>query len=502
MRSLRGRLVAILLLVALGGMIVLAAVTFAEQRSFLYDRLDRQVESSFFPAAGQLAFAAQTGSNNCTGMAQRNPLGDDNGGGPKGQSDDNSGPGNGEGSGSGPGGEDGPGRALPPGTYGAIVNADGSIAAECTFGYVSGPVPDFTGETLSREPSTIKSKGSDDTEFRAASRNLISGGQIVVAIPMTDTKQTINRLVLVEIVVIAFVLVLLGVAAWLLVGIGLRPLDRMGRTADAIAGGDLSHRVEPADERSEIGRLGLALNRMLHSLEGALKEREASESRLRQFLADASHELRTPLVSIRGYAELYRLGVTPDEEEVKRSMERIEQEAARMGVLVEDMLSLARLDETHENSYKPVDFAEVAAGAVRDSEVAAPDRTISLKADGPQNVVGDADQLQQVLANLLRNAIVHTPDGSNIDVSIARCGDDVRLDVRDHGDGLPDGAGAQIFDRFWRSEGGRERGKAGSGLGLAIVAEIVAAHGGRVQAKNSEAGKGAVFSVWLPVPNP
>jgi two-component system OmpR family sensor kinase len=273
----------------------------------------------------------------------------------------------------------------------------------------------------------------------------------------------------------------------------------MGRTADAIAGGDLSHRVDPADERSEIGRLGLALNRMLHRLEGAFKEREASEGRLRQFLADASHELRTPLVSIRGYSELYRLGATSDKEEVDRSMARIEQEAARMGVLVEDMLTLARLDETHDNQFAPVDLSAIAADAVRDAEVAAPGRKITLTADGAETVTGDSHQLQQVIANLLRNAIVHTPDDTPIDVTVARSGDDVRLDVRDHGPGLPDDAGDHIFERFWRSEAGRERGKAGSGLGLSIVAGIVEAHGGRVHAKNASDG-GAIFSVWLPLP--
>ncbi|MFT4049243.1 MAG: HAMP domain-containing sensor histidine kinase [Solirubrobacterales bacterium] len=500
MQSLRGRLVAILLFVALGGMIVLAAVTFAEQRSFLYDRIDKQVQSSFFPARGLLAAAEQTGTNNCTGPFTANAF------------DQNSGSTSGTGAtprpqGNGPGGDGtggGPGLSLPPGTYGALLTNNGTILAECLFGYSSSTddyaVPDFSGHTLTRSPQTISAKGSDDTEFRAAA-SYVGGRQVVVAVPLTDTRQTINRLLLVEAVVIAFVLALLGVAAWLLVGIGLRPLDKMGRTADAIAGGDLSHRVEPADERSEIGRLGLALNRMLHRLESAFKEREASENRLRQFLADASHELRTPLVSIRGYAELYRLGITPDEDEVKRSMERIEQEASRMGVLVEDMLSLARLDETHDNAYGPVDLSEVAAGAVRDSEVASPGRKITLTTSGEQTVIGDADQLQQVLTNLLRNATVHTPEGTPIDIDIARSGDDVRVDVRDHGPGLPDGAGDRIFERFWRAEGGRERGKAGSGLGLAIVSEIVAAHGGRVHAKNAEQGTGAVFSVWLPVPD-
>ena len=176
-------------------------------------------------------------------------------------------------------------------------------------------VPDLSSVALTREPQTVGSTGSGDTEFRVAARTAPTGERIVVAVPLNDTRQTINRLLLVETIVILFVLLVLGIAAWLLVGIGLRPLDRMGRTADAIAGGDLSHRVEPADERSEIGRLGLALNRMLHRLEGAFKEREASENRLRQFLADASHELRTPLVSIRGYSELYRLGATQQEDD-------------------------------------------------------------------------------------------------------------------------------------------------------------------------------------------
>lgn len=491
MRSLRGRLVAILLVVALGGMIVLAAVTFAEQRSFLYDRLDRQVRTGFVGVVGQLLLARQTSGSNCSGSAPQdgNVL----------QGFEAN---NGERGPGGPGGGDGLGFSLPPGTYGAITNANGDVVAQCLFGFRDSEdyaVPDFTNVALTRKPTTVTSKNGG-ADFRASAQTLPTGDSVVVAIPMADTVATINRLLLVEIVVIIGVLIILGIAAWLLVGIGLRPLDRMGKTADAIAGGDLSHRVEPADERSEIGRLGLALNRMLHRLEGAFKEREASENRLRQFLADASHELRTPLVSIRGYSELYRLGATQEEEEVSRSMERIEQEAARMGVLVEDMLTLARLDETHDNTFTTVDVCEVAANAVRDAEVAAPDRKFELTSDGKQVVSGDSHQLQQVFANLLRNAIVHTPAGTPIEVTIARSGDDVRIDVRDHGNGLPDGAGPQIFERFWRSETGRERGKAGSGLGLSIVAGIVEAHGGRVHAKNAEDGSGAVFSVWLPLP--
>jgi two-component system OmpR family sensor kinase len=491
MRSLRGRLVAILLLVALAGMIVLAAVTFAEQRSFLYDRLDRQVQAGAGAAFGQLRNAQLSSSSNCSGsapQADEQELGDDS---------NNSGPGN-ENDGRGRP----PGFSIPPGTYGAITDSSGTVISQCLFGYRDDDyaVPDFSGVQLTQEPQTVKSKNGG-TEFRAAVEPIFGAYSVIVAIPMSDTQATINRLVLVEIIVILGVLLILGIASWLLVGIGLRPLDRMGKTADAIAGGDLSRRVEPADERSEIGRLGLALNRMLQRLEGAFKEREASESRLRQFLADASHELRTPLVSIRGYSELYRLGATQDEAEVGRSMERIEQEAARMGVLVEDMLTLARLDETHDNTFTSVDVSEIAGNAVRDAEVAAPDRKLTLNTDGVEQVNGDSHQLQQVFANLLRNAIVHTPDGTPIDVTVARSGDDVRIDIRDHGQGLPADAGPQIFERFWRSETGRERGKAGSGLGLSIVAGIVEAHGGRVHAKNAETGTGAIFSVWLPLPS-
>ncbi|MGK2877578.1 MAG: sensor histidine kinase [Solirubrobacterales bacterium] len=490
MRSLRGRLVAILLLVSLGGMIVLAAVTFAEQRSYLYEKLDRQVQSGLVTAGPVLAFAQQSGSGSCQGSSPDS--------GPFGRDGDEHGRREG-----GPGGPGG--FALPPGTYAAFIDSSGAIVASCSFGYErsdSAAVPDLSSVGLSGEPQTVGSSGPETTEFRVAARTAPTGERIVVAVPLNDTRQTINRLLLVETIVILFALLVLGVAAWLLVGIGLRPLDRMGRTADAIAGGDISHRVEPADERSEIGRLGLALNRMLERLEGAFKEREAGEKRLRQFLADASHELRTPLVSIRGYSELYRLGATKEEDEVDRSMERIEQEAARMGVLVEDMLTLARLDETHDNTFTSVDVSEIAANAVRDAEVAAPDRRFTLESDGAQQISGDSHQLQQVLANLLRNAIVHTPDGTPIEVSVARSGDDVRIDIRDHGPGLPDGAGAQIFERFWRSETGRERGKAGSGLGLSIVAGIVEAHGGRVHAKNADDGSGAIFSVWLPLAGP
>jgi two-component system OmpR family sensor kinase len=271
----------------------------------------------------------------------------------------------------------------------------------------------------------------------------------------------------------------------------------MGHTANRIAGGDLSARVDTTDPRTEVGRLGIALNAMLERLERAFAQRQASEARLRQFLADASHELRTPLAAIRGYAELHRMGALRDDAETERAMRRVEDEAARMGVLVEDLLTLARLDEVAEAPHVELDLVQLASDAVDDARATAPERDIALHAEGAARVRGDAHQLRQVLANLLRNALVHTPQGTPVEVLVGARGDAVELIVRDHGPGLPDGEADALFERFWRSEGGRERGRAGAGLGLAIVAAIVAAHGGRVSAADAPGG-GAAFTVALP----
>jgi two-component system OmpR family sensor kinase len=319
----------------------------------------------------------------------------------------------------------------------------------------------------------------------------------VAAIPLSATDETLRRLLVVEALVIAAVLIVLGLVSWIVVRVGLLPLDRMGHTAGAIAGGDLSHRVESTDPRTEVGRLGISLNAMLDRLEQAFGEREASEDRLRRFIADASHELRTPLASIRGYAELFRMGAARSPEDVDKAMRRIEDEAARMGVLVEDLLTLARLDEVPHVPHAELDLATIVRDAVDDARAVAPDREISLAVDDPALVVGDRDQLRQVLGNLLRNAFVHTPGGTPIEISLRRDDGAVRLEVRDHGPGLPTSDADALFERFWRSEGGRERGRGGAGLGLAIVAAIVDAHDGDVRAGNAPGG-GATFVVTLP----
>ena len=327
-----------------------------------------------------------------------------------------------------------------------------------------------------------------------------------MAVPLNGVDDRLNRLLLVEGLVIAGVLLVLAAAAWVLVGVGLRPLDRIGATADAIAAGDLSRRVEVTEPRTEVGRLGLAFNAMLGRLEEAFRAREASENRLRRFLADVSHELRTPLASIRGYSELFRMGAARKPEDADRAMTRIEEEAARMGVLVEDLLTLARLDEVRDRPAEAVDVAQLVEDAAADTRALDPARTIEVDA-GPETIVlGDANQLRQVLANLLGNAVVHTPAGVPIEIAVRRDDGSVELEVRDHGPGLPTDHPDDLFERFWRrgaepAEGNGQAGgpeRRGAGLGLAIVAGIVAAHGGSVRAANASGG-GASFVVRLPL---
>jgi two-component system OmpR family sensor kinase len=459
--SLRGRLVAGVLVLAAAGMLLVGAITYATQRNFLLDRVDTQLVS----ATGALQHELDGD--------ERRPFPNPRGG----------------------GGRPLPGGGAPADTYGERRGADGQVLKSDFLGPDdSGERPDLPADIEPGEAQTVETSGGD---YRVLAMPDPRGGTTtVVALPLAATDEALERLLVVEAIVIAGVLALVGGFALIVVRVGLLPLDRMGHTAAAIAGGDLSHRVETTDPRTEVGRLGLALNRMLDRLEDAFSARESSQERLRRFIADASHELRTPLVSIRGYAELYRMGAAREPADVAKAMRRIEDEAARMGVLVEDLLTLARLDEVREAPHSAVDLTALARDAVDDARVTAPERDIALHAR-PAVVTGDADQLRQVLANLLRNALIHTPAGSPVEVSVGGENGTVRLEVRDHGPGLPGEDPDALFERFWRAEGGRERGKDGAGLGLAIVAAIVDAHAGTVAAANAPDG-GAAFEVRLP----
>ena len=456
--SLRGRLVAGVLALAAAGMLLVGGITYATQRSFQLDRVDTQLASAV------------------DGL-QREFIGRHGGGGRfKG------------------GGGPPPGGGAPSDTYGQLRDISGNVLDDEFLGPDdTGEAPDLPKDIPVGEEMTVETPQGD---YRVLAQSFGPNTVTVAAIPMSATEESLDRLLLVLALVIGGVLVLVGVFATVVMRVGLLPLDRMGHTAAAIAGGDLSHRVATTDARTEVGRLGTALNRMLDRLEDAFAAREASQERLRRFIADASHELRTPLVSIRGYAELYRMGAARSDEDVAKAMRRIEDESARMGVLVEDLLTLARLDEVRPAPHGPVDLAQLASDAVDDARVIAPGREISLAADRGV-VTGDADQLRQVFANLLRNALVHTPEGTPIDVSVEATNGTVALEVRDHGRGLPGDDPGALFERFWRAEGGRERGKGGAGLGLAIVAGIVDAHGGTVSAANAPDG-GAAFQVRLP----
>ncbi len=475
MGSLRTRLVLGLLAVSAVGLLALATVTYVEQRSFLIDRVDQQARA----ALGDVARRLDDGTAGAHG-------GHDFGRG---------GPG-------GPGGD----VSLPSGTYGQQRDASGAVTGTVliSYGETGLPKPDIPADLPSDHTFTVDALGGSGTQFRVLSGvSPDRAGVTLVAVPLHEVGSTLDRLLLVEAIVIAVVLLVLAFLAWWVVKIGLRPLDRIGETAGAIAGGDLSRRVSPATEKTEVGRLGLALNRMLERLEGAFAERQASEDRLRTFLADAAHELRTPLASVRGYAELLRIGAASEPADVERAQRRIEEEAARMGVLVEDMLTLARLDEIRDGDRRAVDVVAIATDAVDDACAVAPDRAITMTAapGADASILADAHQLRQVVGNLLRNALVHTPAGTPVEVAVTRQGDEECLVVRDHGPGLPSDEADALFERFWRAEPGRGRGRAGAGLGLAIVAGIVEAHGGRVQAANAPGG-GAVFTVWLPASPP
>jgi two-component system OmpR family sensor kinase len=509
--SLRARLLIALIGLVAAGLVVLAAVTYEEQRSFLLGRIDQQA----LAALEVVSFQLDLDGANVPGHGA--PQGSVTGGaaaasgaGATGSGDTGSGDTGSKNAGGGPRATPAQPVSLPPGTYGERRAANGErVGKAIFFGYSESDLgkPKIP-KTLPISPSrghvkliTVGSEGSSGVSYRVlAVRTHDQPGTTIVAIPLNDVDATLNRLLRDEALIGAGVLLALALLSWWIVGAGLRPLNRMGDTAGQIAAGDLSRRVSPENSRTEVGRLGIALNQMLGQIETAFARQQDSEERLRRFLADAAHELRTPLASIRGYAELFRMGAASDPADVSKAMSRIESEAARMGVLVQDLLTLARLDESPDIAREPVDLEELLRDAHDDALAQSPGRAITLETDGPLVVLGDGNRLRQVLTNLIQNAFVHTDDGVAIDLRGAHEAGRAIVEVRDHGTGLPPGAGEHVFERLWRNEAGRGRGPsgAGAGLGLAIVAEIVAAHGGEVSAANAPGG-GASFVIRLPL---
>jgi two-component system OmpR family sensor kinase len=471
--SLRARLILGLLALAAAGLITLAAITYFEQRSFQLNRVDQEAQAGILFISRRLD-CEQFNQLGC------GPLG-----------------------GAGVSGSE---VTLPPGTFGFRRDTNGNeVARPVVMTYYqrngapkSFPAPDVPNNLPLNQPVTVRSESGTNFRLLAVASHDQPGTTTIIAVPLTEADQALHRLFVVEALVIIGILAALAALAWWVVRLGLRPLDRIAQTAGAIAAGDLSRRVTPATERTEVGRLGLALNAMLAQIERAFREREASESRLRQFLADASHELRTPLAAIRGYAELFRLGAANDPEQAASSMQHIEDEAKRMGDLVENLLMLARLDQLPETAREPVEISRLVADVAEEARVTAPDRQIHLEVEQPTTVMGDSAQLRQVISNLVRNALVHTPTGTPVDLRVSKHENDAVLEVRDHGKGLPVEDSEVLFERFWRADPGRGRGAAGAGLGLSIVRAVVEAHRGRVAAANAPGG-GALFTVRLPL---
>jgi two-component system OmpR family sensor kinase len=394
----------------------------------------------------------------------------------------------------------------PAGSYAAILDGAGNVLNTTVIGYhdhaeVSAPaLPDGLPGSSSSEPgiTTFDAAATDGgSEFRVqAFGPQTGGGTLVVAVPLAEMQTTLARLLGIEALVTIGVAVLAGALAWWLVRVGLRPLEAMGDTAGAIAAGDLSQRVEPADGRTEIGKLGTSLNEMLAQIEAAFEERRASEARLRRFVADASHELRTPLTSIRGYAELFRRGADERPEDLANSMARIEAEASRMGVLVDDLLLLARIDQGRPLERRSVDLSSIVTDAVDAAHAIDPARTIEVEAPDHLTIDGDPGRLRQVMDNLLENARVHTPTGTPTRVRLVSRDGWVVLAVADEGPGMDPAVATQAFERFYRGDPTRARATGGAGLGLSIVAAIVAAHGGAVRFAD---GPGTTVEVTLPV---
>jgi two-component system, OmpR family, sensor kinase len=483
--SLRRRLTVSMAIVLVVALAVANAVTYSSLRSFLYGRLDDQIDGAQLQAYKYLTviraeLLARHPGRTLSISAEANDLN----------------------------------NRVSPDLYVEVVSRTGKVVVPDTPGPYTGPRPlvpkslrpapyprthhyGAVGGAYQSQPDSfdVGSVGHSGLQYR---ESLVSvpQGVLVVADPLRSTSATLSSLVRIQILASLSVLAVLCAVVLITLRRGLRPLETMAETTDAIAAGDLTHRVVVGRAASEVARLGGALNAMLARIEEAFAQKSMSERRLRQFVADASHELRTPLTSIRGYTELLRKGAFPDAEGEDRALQRVEREASRMGLLVDDLLLLARLDQGRPLDQVPVDLTRVAAEAVLDARAVDPDRPVDLVYNEPVFVSGDRDRLGQVAHNLVRNALEHTPAGTPVVVHVKAdraCG---YLAVTDTGPGLSPEAASKAFDRFWRDDAARTGG--GSGLGLSIVQAIAEALGGSATIR-SVPGRGATFEVAIPL---
>lgn len=361
------------------------------------------------------------------------------------------------------------------------------------------PRPDLNASTIvarAGEPFGVKSVDGEH-RYRVLGTELPDGHHLAMAAPLDDVYDVLITLSRSLLITLFAVIAVLGVVFWWLLRASLRPYDAMIDTAHAIAEGDLGRRVETGTAEPALGQLSESLNTMLDRIQASFDGKEAAESRLRQFVADASHELRTPLTSISGYSELYLSGAATDEESTTQQMTRINHEAQRLTRLVNDLLTLARLDEQRPVERQPVDLARLAMDAATDFRAAAPDHPLSLDARPGAVVDGDGDALRQVIVNLLANVHHHTPAGTQVALTVETDGEGVAVSVADDGPGMADDTARHVFDRFYRADKSRARATGNSGLGLAIAAAIVDAHGGTIDLETAP-GTGTTFTVRLP----
>ncbi len=459
--SLRARLVLGVLVVAAIGLLVADVATYTALRSFMLTRVDRTLDDDH-RGAEQLVMR---------GGFERSF---------------------------------GPGPGAGPGVFIQIRSGNGQVL------YTS-DVPHFPGTTAPAPPELPEAitvpESTDQDGDRVAYLTVpaTSGGEryrvrasyergssvmLVIASPLSGVTGTLHRLLRIEVIVTLGVLVAIFLLGLWIVRLGLRPLAAIGRTADLITAGDLTQRVERAEPRTEVGRLGFALNTMLDRI-------ESSDRRLRRFVADASHELRTPLAAVSAYAELFHRGADKRPDDLARAMTGISRESDRMKELVEDLLLLARLDEGQPLERAPVDLGELADEAVETARALDPSRPLDLQAE--QSVVlGDRASLRRVLDNLLGNVRSHTPPETPAHVRVSSMNGSAVLEVADEGPGLPPEELGRVFHRFYRADSSRSRESGGVGLGLSIVAAIAEAHEGTVSVAAAPGG-GAIFRVELPL---
>ncbi|MGA2471890.1 MAG: HAMP domain-containing sensor histidine kinase [Acidimicrobiales bacterium] len=480
--SLQKRLVAVVALLLVIGLLVADVVTYASVRSFLYGQADNT-----------LAQNEALGFNYLTYAAGRDvPITEAN-----------------------------LSRRVSSDVYLTLLDRNGKVIMRRPSGSPTRPdpapiltnqvqvqqVPDIYSRvrvgryagTFRPDPDAVilGSTGDPDGQYRTVAVT-VPQGTLITSTSLNPTNDTLASLRRVELIASLAVLLAMGVLVMVVVRRGLRPLRQMAGTADAIASGDLTRRVPEERPDTEVGRLGVALNEMLTQIEGAFVEKSASEERLRQFVSDASHELRTPLTSIRGYAELLGRGGFSDEAGRRKALKRIEEEATRMGGLVEDLLLLAELDRGRPLRAEPVDLQRICADAVGDSNAVAHGHHLMLEPGSPVVVVGDGERLAQVAHNLVRNALAHTPPGTEVSVSTGVAQNMGYIKVSDNGPGIPLSEAARVFDRFY--QGDPSRSATGTGLGLAIVRAIAEAlHGSAEVLSTPGPRSGAALVVRIPL---